>query len=457
MIIKIIWDFFAMTREKLELIDQVRTPKLKFNDNISTFERLITIVMIIFNIISNSGARIEKLELVLDDDDVTLFLDLEEYMEEQDNDSINMLYLYQRRIYPFMNIKFQNSLSRFFKKQFSKKCFGNLKYLYCGKGIIKENILTSLSNICHNLSILKINEENFMDIKIPLISIIKRQKNLEYLQIIGNNNLNYLKDENANITEIISALESDSILLKKIELIDLYISSDKALKPFVKFKNLECLHLKGLNLPYKNFDYISTTDFPKLTSLILVKNYDGSSNFDQEPYTAIIQNQKISSNLKELQLTNYNITNNLELLKSINSNCKNLLDFAIQLTSQEDKIYLFSILNNCPMINKFHLEVFEEENSINNSDFIDELLKHLPKNLVELKLKGVIDTFNNLMKFFKNCDMVDLKIFSFNLCVEEFIEIEKCQEFIEGWSEKKGKKVESCQLIFTSNIEIRWK
>ncbi|CAI2161351.1 9061_t:CDS:2 [Funneliformis geosporum] len=347
-------------------------------------------------------------------------------------------------------MKIEDILCDFLK--FGKDSVVNLKYLEYGKLAYKLPILDILSASCKQIETINIQEKFFQLIRNPIVNLLKNQIKLKDLQLIGSNHsmrLNY--DE--TIFEMISTLEIYAQSLKIITLSGMYVNNDEAFKFFGKCKNLECMNLENLCISFKNFEWISSMEFPKLWSLTLLNVYcDNELNGQPNPLQGIFQNKTLTPNLKVLSLLCVCI--NHDILISIGENYRNLRLFSTQITADGDIPYLFTILNNSPKLEELHLVIPQERSSDVNNRFIGDLAKNLPCRINALQFSNIIRNIDEYRSFLENCE-VKLKYFHLNFFVSSY-NTREFKRYIRRWSNEKGKVILN-YYITSDKFYVLWK
>ncbi|RIA98956.1 hypothetical protein C1645_731299 [Glomus cerebriforme] len=333
----------------------------------------------------------------------------------------------------------------------SKNFFENLEYLELDRSSFKIAILEAFST-CKNLKTIEIEHPYFQLILTPLVSLIKKQNNLENIIIYGVHNA-YMIGYHEAIFEIISSLNTVVHSLKRIEICGIKMMNDETFKFIGKCKNLEILKLEDSYISIKNFEWIALAELPKLRSLELVYNWSNKEYVSQfNPIQMILQNKNISPNLKILHLLNTYIKNH-DLLKSISENCRNLINFTTQLTADDDIQFLFTILGNNPNIKEFQL--LNPGYPI-STGFIINLVKALPKKTDYIRLVNIVSNVDEFREFLENC-VVDLKFLYVVVSIQN--NIDEFGECVKNWSEKRGKnirKLDKFSIPSDKKILVRW-
>lgn len=424
-------------------------------DKWAEFGQIWVIILLIFVIMARMRANIRWFKFDIRYNDIKGFLDNN---EEEIDDGMEYFYVDDERIagsdiemrYNIIN-RIENIITTFLKFDESKKFFENLEYLELGRSSFKVSILEAFLK-CKNLKTIEIEHPFFQLILEPLVSLIKNQNNLKNIIIYGVHNAH--KDHEA-MFKIISSLNTVARSLKRIEICGVKIIDDGAFKFIDKCENLEILKLEDSYIPVKNFEWIALAELPKLFSLDLIYNFSDKKVVSQfNPFQMILQNKKISSNLKNLHLQNVYIKNH-NLLKSISDNCKNLINFTTQLTADDDIQYLFSILGNNPNIKEFQLLNPGYPMNI-NTDFIINLVKVLPRKTDYVRLVNIIGNVNEFSEFLENC-VVDLKFLYVVVSVQN--DINKFEEIANKWSEERGKRIKKLNTFSIPSdkkILVRW-
>ncbi|PKY16196.1 hypothetical protein RhiirB3_467196 [Rhizophagus irregularis] len=346
----------------------------------------------------------------------------------------------------------------FLKFDESKNFFENLEYLESGQLNNNHPSLDSLSKICRKLKTVRI-EGDFRSIYIPLVSLIKYQKNLEILQIIGVKNNSGMWFYEKNIFEIFSSLESISHSLKRFEISGIEMMTDETFEFLGKCKNLEILRLEDSNISHKNFDWISKAELPKLYSLELISNCDGVDFMRQiNPIQGILRNKIISSNLKKLYLRN-KFLKNYDLLEAIGENCRNLVKFSTQLTANNDIPILFIILENNSNLRELYLNIYLDMHTVDiSTEIIMDLAKSLPERIDTVQLELLVNCVHYCRIFLENCS-VNLKYFYIIISIDN--DIYEYMNCIKGWSKERGKRIMESSyypnyMNFCNKIDVVW-
>jgi hypothetical protein len=355
--------------------------------------------------------------------------------------------------------KMEDIFTIFLKFDESKKFFENLEFLECGQ-LNNNNYpsLDSLSKICRKLKTIRI-EGDFRSIYKPLVSLIKYQKNLEILQIIGVKNNSGMWFYEKNIFEIFSSLESIAHSIKRFEISGIEMMKDETFEFLGKCKNLEILRLEDSNISHKNFEWIAKAELSKLHSLELISNCDGVDFMRQiNPIQGILKNKIISSNLKKLYLRN-KFLKNYDLLEAIGENCRNLVNFSTQLTANNDITTLNTILENNSNIKELYLNIYLDMHTVDiNTEIIMDLAKSLPERIHTVQLELLINCVYYCRIFLENC-LVNLKYFYIIISIDN--DIYEFMNCIESWSRERGKQIMELSYYpnyanFCNKIDVVW-
>ncbi|CAG8687452.1 6414_t:CDS:2 [Funneliformis caledonium] len=328
----------------------------------------------------------------------------------------------------------------------------NLKYLEYGKLAYKLPILNILSESCKELETINIQERFFQLIRNQVVTLLKNQKKLEDVRLIGANILMRLNYEET-IFEMISSLEIYAYSLKIITFSGMHVNNDETFKFFGKCKNLERVTLENMCISFKNFEWIASAEFPKLWSLTLINVFCDNELIGQpNPLQGIIQNKTLTQNLKALSLLCAYINN--DILTSIGENHRNLCFFSTQITADDDIPYLFNILDNSPNLEELHLIIPVEYTSVVNTRFIVDLAKILPRRINALQFSNLIRNIDEYRNFLENC-VVKLKYFHLNFLVCS-LNTREFKRYIRRWSKEKGKVIMNYHI--TSNkFYVMWR
>ncbi|CAI2173790.1 2180_t:CDS:2 [Funneliformis geosporum] len=332
-IIQVVSLFVQLNKNKLYLIPgHKKIPKI---------DQILTFVLIMLRVMVLRGANIKRFIISQNENYICMIL-TNEFALEQWNEA---------------KVKIENILSIFLTMDATKRCLKNLKNFMCDMcDMLIENsmILSSLISICTKLQEIRIQNYSHSLTNDSLISLIQRQKSLEFLHIQGS-----LYHSNSNITQLVLSLEKNASSYKKIILEGGYVDNDCAFKSLMNCKDLEVLQIKDVKISYKNLEILDFAEFPKLKCLSFINTeLENMGPSLANPFIAIIKNEKITSRLQKLHLIGFLEVENYNLLKTLAENFKNLNDLndlCVQITRKEEIPLLILILENCLMIKQIRL------------------------------------------------------------------------------------------------------
>ncbi|GBB89856.1 hypothetical protein RclHR1_01670007 [Rhizophagus clarus] len=305
-----------------------------------------------------------------------------------------------------------------FKLENASSALANIKKFVSGGLYDLQSIINIMINICHDIEILEIifEDDNF---KYSFSNLIKNQKKLKELNIIGMNKYNF--------NEMIDFLSYQSYSLRILHFEGCIFKNGIPFKEMSLLQNLELLTLINcdiVDIPRKNLDY----SFPSLKKLYFDTDFDTNldtylnlyRNFDTNldmriPCTKEIEKLiSCSSNLEKIILFGSKIRLS-NIFNIIANGCSNIKILDIQV----DKHYIESIIPifiQCQQLESIslQLDILNNRQEINESMTI--LAKNIPKSLSMLKLMISIE-IDDLKAFFSQFDGL-LKVFGFgfNYC-----------------------------------------